>query len=137
MWPYEGEVIEVEVQASDDAPPVWVASEVLMVLVDGQFQARIALPDGSDQWEDWFSWQDEGTDWRRGSATGKKRKALLGTSGGTGGGGGTGGDLASAEEAAASTEGGSEVPPGWRVEERTTATGRKYVVCHGPHLTHP
>ena len=44
VWPYEGERIEVEVQASDDAPPVWVASEVLMVLVDGQFQARIALP---------------------------------------------------------------------------------------------
>ena len=65
MWPYEGERIEVEVQASDDAPPVWVASEVRMVLVDGQFQARIVLPDGSDRWEDWFSWQDEGTDWRR------------------------------------------------------------------------
>ena len=60
--------------------------------MDGQFEARIVLPDGSDQWEDWFSWQDEGTDWRRGSATGKKRKA-------PGAGGGTGGDLASAEEA--------------------------------------
>ena len=114
----------------------WVTAEILTVLVNGSFLARIDLPDLSDTWQDWFSWQDEGTDWRRGSATGKKRKAL-GTSGGTGGGGGTGGDLPSAEEAAASTEGGSEVPPGWRVEERTTATGRKYVVCHGPHLTHP
>jgi hypothetical protein len=26
---------------------------------------RIVLPDGSDQWDDWFSWQEEGSDWRR------------------------------------------------------------------------
>jgi len=35
------------------------------VLVDGQFAARIELPDGSDRWEDWFTWQEEGSDWRR------------------------------------------------------------------------
>jgi hypothetical protein len=73
-WPSEGERIEVEVQVADDAPPVWISSQVLVqVLVDGQFQARIVLPDGSDQWEDWFSWQDEGTDWRRKQS--KKRKS--------------------------------------------------------------
>ena len=70
-WPAEGECIEVEVQVSDDTLPTWILSQVLQVLVDGQFQARIVLPDGSDQWEDWFSWQEEGTDWRR--KHGKKR----------------------------------------------------------------
>ena len=38
---------------------------MISVLVDGQFQARIELPDGADQWEDWFSWQDEEAEWRR------------------------------------------------------------------------
>ena len=64
-WVMEGETIEVEVAASEDAPAVWVTAEVLTVLVDGSFQARIVLPDGSDEWDDWFSWQEEGTDWRR------------------------------------------------------------------------
>ena len=44
----------------------------MQVLVDGQFEARIMLPDGSDQWEDWFSWQEEGTDWRRKGGAGKQ-----------------------------------------------------------------
>ena len=76
-WPHEGEGIEVEVEGSDESPPAWVPSRVLQVLVDGQFQARIELPDGSDAWDDWFSWQDEGVDWRRkaGGTKGKKRKA--------------------------------------------------------------
>ena len=74
-WPAEGESIEVEVKVSDDTPPAWIASKVLQVLVDGQFEARIVLPDGSDQWEDWFSWQEEGTDWRRGKVAGKQRMA--------------------------------------------------------------
>ena len=68
-------LIEVEVQVSDDVPPAWIASTVLQVLVDGQFEARIVLPDGSDQWEDWFSWQEEGTDWRRKAGAGKQRGA--------------------------------------------------------------
>ena len=55
-WPAEGERIEVEVEASDESPPAWVPSRVLQVLVDGQFQARIELLDGSDAWDDWFSW---------------------------------------------------------------------------------
>jgi hypothetical protein len=65
QWPLEGDTVEVEVAASEDAPAVWVPAEVIAVLVDGTFQARIVLPDGSDQWEDWFSWQEEGSDWRR------------------------------------------------------------------------
>jgi len=65
VWLLEGEKIEVEVAAGEDAPPAWVKAKVLAVLIDGTFQARIELPDGSDQWEDWFSWQEEGKDWRR------------------------------------------------------------------------
>ena len=47
------------------------------MLVDGQFQARIELPDGSDAWDDWFSWQEEGVDWRRKAdgTNGTKREA--------------------------------------------------------------
>ena len=50
--------------------------------MDGQFQARIELPDGSDAWDDWFSWQEEGVDWRRHTASrtkGKQRKGAKGT----------------------------------------------------------
>ena len=95
-WPLEGERIDVEVQMGDAEPlnesqpaVVWVPAEVLAVLVDGQFQARIVLPDGSDAWEDWFSWQEEGVDWQRGpppppSATGGE--AGVNRSAGSGGG---------------------------------------------------
>ena len=65
QWPLEGDKVEVEVASSEDAPAVWAPAEVIAVLVDGTFQARIVLPDGSDQWEDWFSWKEEGSDWRR------------------------------------------------------------------------
>ena len=65
QWPFEGERIDVEVQADESEAAAWVPAEVLVVLVDGQFQARITLADGSDEWDDWFSWQEEGTDWRR------------------------------------------------------------------------
>ena len=64
-WVLEGETIEVEVAVNEDEPVAWVTAEVLTVLVDGSFQARIVLPDGSDEWDDWFSWQEEGSDWRR------------------------------------------------------------------------
>ena len=82
-WPFEGECIEVEVEGSDESPPAWIPSRVLQVLIDGQFQARIELPDGSDAWDDWFSWQDEGTDWRRKAAgtKGKRRKGAKGAKG--------------------------------------------------------
>ena len=66
QWLFEGDTIEVEVahpQIMDEV--AWIKAKVLTVLADGTFQARIVLPDGSDQWEDWFSWQEEGTDWRR------------------------------------------------------------------------
>jgi hypothetical protein len=29
------------------------------------FQAQIVLPDGTDEWLDWFTWEEEGSDWRR------------------------------------------------------------------------
>jgi hypothetical protein len=66
-WLNEGDRVEVEIRVGegDEAAGAWVTAEVLTVLIDGTFQARIELPDGSDQWEDWFSWQEEGTDWRR------------------------------------------------------------------------
>ena len=117
-WPTEGERIEVEVQVSDDSPPAWMPSTVLQVLVDGQFQARIELPDGSDRWEDWFSWQDEGADWRRKTAS-KKRKAA------------GNGAVAAAPETAPPTD-SDALPAGWTEEERTTASMRRYSVFHGP-----
>ena len=50
----------------------------------------------------------------------------------------TSGSHGAAEEAAPAptpteAESGAGAPPGWSVEERTTATGRKYVVCRGPN----
>ena len=63
MWPKEGEKIEVEVQLGEDQPAVWVAALVSAVLVDGWCQADIVVP--GDSWQDWFTWQEEGTDWRR------------------------------------------------------------------------
>ena len=77
-WLHEGETIEVEVAASEDAPAVWVTAEVLTVRIDGSFQARIVLPDGSDQWDDWFSWQEEGSDWRRRVKRARVDKAPIG-----------------------------------------------------------
>ena len=38
------------------------------MLVDGWFEVRITGNDG-DAWYDWLTWQEEGTDWRRLSAT--------------------------------------------------------------------
>lgn len=46
----------------DGTPPLWVGATVLTVLASSLFQARIVLPDGSDQWNDWFMWQEEGED---------------------------------------------------------------------------
>ena len=43
----------------------WVAAQVVVMLVDGMFQAQIVLPDGTDEWLDWFTWEEEGSDWRR------------------------------------------------------------------------
>ena len=44
--------------------PLYVRqAQVIAVLVDGYFQARISTK--NDSWEDWFTWQEEGIDWRR------------------------------------------------------------------------
>ena len=65
VWPLEGQHIEVEVRVAEEAPPVWLTAVVTVVLVDGWFAAKICLPDSADEWEDWFSWEEENTDWRR------------------------------------------------------------------------
>ena len=65
VWPREGDWVEVEVAVKEESPPSWIASQVVVMLVDGMFQARIVLPDGSDEWLDWFTWEEEGSDWRR------------------------------------------------------------------------
>ena len=61
-WPRDGEHLEVEAEASDGVVR-WVPAVVLQLLVDGSFQALVQVP--GDPFEDWFTWEDEGTDWRR------------------------------------------------------------------------
>ena len=61
-WPRDGEQLEVEAEVSGGVVR-WVPAVVLQLLVDGSFQARVQVP--GDPFEDWFTWQDEGTDWRR------------------------------------------------------------------------
>ena len=56
-----GEALEVEVVDGDLR--AWQRAEVVAVLQDGWFQARIGH--GDQAWSDWFTWQEEGTDWRR------------------------------------------------------------------------
>ena len=65
LWPREGDWIEVEVAVKEESPPKWVAAQVVVMLIDGMFQAQIVLPDGTDEWLDWFTWEEEGSDWRR------------------------------------------------------------------------
>ena len=50
---------------SHENSAVWCTATVCTVLIDGWFSAKIQLPDASDEWEDWFHWREEGTDWRR------------------------------------------------------------------------
>ena len=65
---------EVEVAGEiEDDPSEWRDALVTIALVDGSFQAKIFGRD-NDNWEDWFTWQEEGVDWRR-SSSGGKRKA--------------------------------------------------------------
>ena len=61
-WPRDGEQLEVEAEVSGGLVR-WVPAVVLQLLVDGSFQARVQVP--GDPFEDWFTWEDEGTDWRR------------------------------------------------------------------------
>ena len=68
LWPREGDWIQVEVAIKKESPPTWVAAQVVVILVGGTFQAQIVLPDGTDEWLDWFPWEEEGSDWRRAPA---------------------------------------------------------------------
>ena len=68
MWPEEGAPIEVEVGVGDEQTPTWCEANITSILTDGWFSALIRLPDGSDAWTDWFTWQEEGVDWRRRAA---------------------------------------------------------------------
>ena len=63
-WPREGEKIEVEIEVEGRgaAGSAWKKAVVTTVLVDGWFQAQL-LHDAD--WLDWFTWNEEGVDWRR------------------------------------------------------------------------
>ena len=68
-----GEEQNVCARLLDEAePPIWVEATVTAVLTDSWFEAHIVLPDGTDEWKDWFTWQEEDVDWRRKRE--KKRK---------------------------------------------------------------
>ena len=60
--PSEGDTIEVEI-ADDAGATSWIKAKVTAVQVDGSFSAKITTHD--DQWDDWFTWSEEDTDWRR------------------------------------------------------------------------
>ena len=81
LWPREGDWIEVEVEVREERSPAWTAAQVVVMLIDGQFQARIVLPDGSDEWKDWFTWEEEGVDWRRAQAGGAPAAVAKGAAG--------------------------------------------------------
>lgn len=63
QWPYEGEKLEVEVELENGSTK-WVPATVRAVLVDSNFQCVIHQSKTED-FEDWFTWQDENKDWRR------------------------------------------------------------------------
>ena len=88
-WPAEDDCIEVEV-ADEYGVTAWHKSKVKQVLVDGWFQAVIKTP--RDSWEDWFTWREEGIDWRRYVAPPHKasKASLSGRVSGSGGGGSSG-----------------------------------------------
>jgi len=60
--PSEGDTIEVEI-ADDAGATSWIKAKVAAVKADGSFSAKITTHD--DEWDDWFTWSEEGTDWRR------------------------------------------------------------------------
>ena len=70
-WPRDGDCVEIEVEEEEGT--VWKPATVVAVLTDGWFSARM-LHD--DEWVDWFTWQEEGKDWRRSAvaSAGGKRK---------------------------------------------------------------
>ena len=54
----------MEVEVENDGRNVWRPATVTAVLVDSWVQMEIHNPPASP-WLDWFTWQEEGTDWRR------------------------------------------------------------------------
>ena len=65
-FPKEGDAIEVEVEG-DGAVTNWEKAQVVELAPwNGSFKARIKTKD--DSWDDWFTWREEGTDWRRKSS---------------------------------------------------------------------
>ena len=77
--PMVGEAVEVEVQVARGLEvevnksdlTCWEPAVVTTVHPNGAFAAQITLTDGSDSWIDWFTWEEEGRDFRRvaGSST--------------------------------------------------------------------
>ena len=106
-WPRESEKIEIEVDEGDGATE-WMPAIVTAVLIDGWFRARM-LHD--EEWEDWFTWQEEDVDWRRVAVTTStnKRKA-------PGGGGGEGSGKAASKEHV--TKEGADEPADGSVRKR-------------------
>ena len=62
VWPKEGEWLEVEVQQEGAATADWLPAQVQVMLINGKFLCHIG---GPDPFDDWFSWREEHTDWRR------------------------------------------------------------------------
>ena len=62
LWPIEKMRIEVEIEGADGETK-WVGATVCSMHLDSLFSAEIE-GDG-ETWIDWFTWEDEGTDWRR------------------------------------------------------------------------
>ena len=60
--PSEGDTIEVEI-ADGTGATSWVKAKVTTVQADGSFTAKITTHD--DEWDDEFTWSEEGSDWRR------------------------------------------------------------------------
>ena len=70
LWPMDGQRIEVEIEVEVDgeASARWVPATVMSVHLNSLFSADIQSPDG-EVWTDWFTWEDEGSDWRRTDAS--------------------------------------------------------------------
>ena len=60
--------------AAQEEGTLWRTAHVAAVLVDGWFNARMVH---DDDWVDWFTWQEEGIDWRRRSTGGAGAKRKL------------------------------------------------------------
>ena len=61
IWPFEGQKVEVEIEIGGGS--VWLPATIQVMCQDSSFSAEIEGQDGT--WIDWFTWEEEGTDWRR------------------------------------------------------------------------